>query len=315
MKRIFFTGASGCIGHYLAESLIEDTNHELFLLVRNPAKLKFDSQKRAGIKILQGDLRNIEQYSDLLSTMDVAILAATSWGGIEETNQINVVQTLALMELLDCQKCEQVIYFSTASILNQNNELLPEAAEFGTNYIKTKYECCTRLPELEIYPKITTIFPTLVIGGDENKPYSHLYAGLPDVLKWIDLIRWFKADGSFHFIHGRDIAQVVTHLVDNPPQKTRKIVLGNERITVNQGIEIISNYLGKNIYFRIPLSVNLANLFIKIFQIKVQAWDQFSLRYRHFTHKEVFNSASFGLTNYCSTLTDVLRLRGISGKN
>jgi nucleoside-diphosphate-sugar epimerase len=312
MKRIFLTGASGCIGHYLAEILIQDTDHELFLLVRNPAKLQFNYQARSGIHIIPGDLQEIEEYSDLLKTIDVAILAATSWGGVKETKQINVVKTLALMNLLDPEKCEQVIYFSTASILNQQNELLKEAGEFGTTYISTKYECCTRLPELAIYPKITTVFPTLVIGGDENKPYSHLYAGLPDVLKWIKLIRWFKADGSFHFIHGQDIAQVVAYLLDHPQPPERKIVLGNKRITVDQGVKEICDYLGVKIYFRIPLSIALANFFIKVFRMRVQAWDQFSLKYRHFTHKQVFNPSRFGLSNYCSTLAEVLKLRGIS---
>jgi nucleoside-diphosphate-sugar epimerase len=56
MKRIFITGASGCIGHYMTEALIQNTNHELYLLVRNPDKLKFDYQARPGIHLLVGDM-------------------------------------------------------------------------------------------------------------------------------------------------------------------------------------------------------------------------------------------------------------------
>ncbi|NJK53172.1 MAG: NAD(P)-dependent oxidoreductase, partial [Leptolyngbyaceae cyanobacterium SU_3_3] len=48
-KRIFVTGASGCIGHYIAETLIQETEHELFLMVRNPDKLKFDVHARPGV--------------------------------------------------------------------------------------------------------------------------------------------------------------------------------------------------------------------------------------------------------------------------
>ncbi len=89
-KRILITGASGCIGHYIAESLIQETQHELFLVVRNPSKLKFDYQTRPGITLLQADLREIEQFQDLLQTINCAVLVATAWGGAQEVVEVNV---------------------------------------------------------------------------------------------------------------------------------------------------------------------------------------------------------------------------------
>jgi nucleoside-diphosphate-sugar epimerase len=317
MKRIFVTGASGCIGHYIAEALIQGTEHELFLLVRNPDKLQFDYQARSGVNILQGDLQHIEKFSKLLhQEIDVAILAATSWGGTEEAYEINIVKTLTLLKLLDPQICEQVIYFSTASILDRHNQLLPEAGQLGTDYIRTKYQCFSQLSQLPIADRITALFPTLVFGGDKNKPLSHLSSGWSEVVKWIDLIRWLKADGSFHFIHARDIAQVVCYLVENPPsicvdweqeKLVRKLVLGNAPITANEAIEQICNYLNKKIYLRIPLSIGLMNLLIKIFRIQMDSWSRFALNYRHFVHQNPVNPASLGLDNYCSTLTDIMQ--------
>jgi len=181
-KRIFLTGASGCIGHYIAEALIQETEHELYLLVRNPDKLGFDYESRPGITILQADLRQIERFSALLKTMDVAILAATAWGGQQESFDINVVKTIRLMDLLDPSVCQQVIYFSTASVLDRNNKLLKEAGQLGTDYIRSKYNCLMQLSKLAIAPRITTLFPTLVLGGDANKPYSHISAGIRDVV-------------------------------------------------------------------------------------------------------------------------------------
>ncbi|MCY7393159.1 MAG: NAD(P)-dependent oxidoreductase, partial [Leptolyngbyaceae cyanobacterium CAN_BIN12] len=134
-KRIFVTGASGCIGHYIVETLIQETNHDLFLLVRNPDKLKIDYTVRPGITVLQGNMREIEQFSDLLKTIDCAILIATAWGGPEEVYDINVVKTIRLLNLLDPEICQLVFYFSTASILDRNNQPLKEAGEVGTDYI------------------------------------------------------------------------------------------------------------------------------------------------------------------------------------
>jgi nucleoside-diphosphate-sugar epimerase len=324
MKRIFITGASGCIGHYIAESLIQETNHELFLLVRDPDKLKFDCQARSGIHILQGDLSRIEEYSDLLlKEIEVAILAATAWGGMGETYDINVVKTLALLNMLNPTICDRVLYFSTASILDRHNQLLLSASQFGHDYIRTKYQCFSQLDNSAIADKIITLFPTLVFGGDGKKPMSHLTAGLPEVIKWINLIRWFSVDGSFHFIHARDIAQIVTLLIEYPgnfiPKATvvetkpsiQCLVLGNEAISVDRAIAEICAYFKRKIYLRIPLYIWLTDIMIEIFQIQMDSWSHFSLNYRHFVYQNPVTPASFGLKNYCSTVAEVMKLSGL----
>jgi nucleoside-diphosphate-sugar epimerase len=311
-KRILVTGASGCIGHYISEALIQETEHELYLLVRNPKKLQVDTQARPGVTVLQGDMQEIGKFADLLKTIDVAVLTATAWGG-DATFDINVHKTHELLNLLDPNRCEQVIYFSTASVLDRNNQPLKEAGELGTDYIRSKYDCLHKIPGLAIAPKVTTVFPTLVVGGDSNKPYSHVTSGIPEVTKYIDLIRYLKADGSFHFIHGRDIASVVRYLIDNPPKEDepRSLVLGQAQLTVNQAIEEVCAYLGKKIFFRIPLSLSLANLIIVLFRIEMAAWDRFSMNYRHFTYQNFINPGSFGLPNYCATVSDVLKISGV----
>ncbi|KAB8319759.1 NAD(P)-dependent oxidoreductase [Tolypothrix campylonemoides VB511288] len=311
-KRILVTGASGCIGHYISETLIQETQHELYLLVRNPKKLQVDTQARPGVTVLQADMQEIGQFADLLKTIDIAVLTATAWGG-DATFDINVHKTHELLNLLDPNRCEQVIYFSTASVLDRNNQPLKEAGKLGTDYIRSKYDCLHKIPQLAIAPKVTAVFPTLVVGGDSNKPYSHVTSGIAEVTKYIDLIRYLKADGSFHFIHGRDIATVVQYLIDNPPREDepRFVVLGQAQLTVNQAIEEVCAYLGKKIFFRIPLSLSLANLIIVLFRIQMAAWDRFSMNYRHFTYQNVVNPANLGLPNYCATMSDVLKISGV----
>ncbi|MFH7027000.1 MAG: NAD-dependent epimerase/dehydratase family protein [Heteroscytonema crispum UTEX LB 1556] len=311
-KRILVTGASGCVGHYLSESLIKETQHELYLLVRNPSKLQVDTQARLGINVLQGDMKDIGKFADLLKTIDTAVLTATAWGG-DETFEINVFKTLELMQLLDPDKCEQVIYFSTASVLDRQNQPLKEAGELGIDYIRSKYDCLQRMSKLAIAPKITKVFPTLVLGGEANKPYSHISSGIPEVTKYVDLIRFLQADGSFHFIHGRDIATTVQYLIDNPPKEgePRQLVLGQAQLTANQAIEEVCAYLGKKIIFRIPLSLSLANVLIAIFRIQMDAWSRFCMNYRHFTYQNAINPSTFDLPNYCATMSDVLRSSGV----
>lgn len=316
-KRIFLTGASGCIGHYIADQLIQQTNHDLFLFVRDPQKLKFDYNARPGITIVQGDMQEIERVERLLKTVDCAILAATSWGDPHQTHDVNVTKTIRLMNLLDPLICEQVLYFSTASILDRQNQPLSEAGTIGTDYIRSKYLCHQQLAKLAIAPQITTLFPTLVFGGDGQKPYSHLSGGFQEVIRWMDLIRFLKADASFHYLHAQDIAQVVTYLVDHPPApdgEPHEVVLGNPALTVNQAIEEICVHLNKRIFFRIPLSIQLANLIIKIFRIQMAEWDRFCLNYRHFSYQNPVHPTALDLPAYCPTVADLLRIHGIPAR-
>lgn len=317
MKKVLVTGASGCIGHYITENLIQQTNHELYLLVRTPEKLKIDCTVRPGIHVIQGDMTEIENYSELIKNIDVAVLTATAWGGTKAVSDVNVNKTILLMKMLEAGKCEQIIYFSTASILDRNNHLLPQAGQIGTDYIRSKYECYGQFSRLPLAKIVTTLYPTLVLGGDENKPLSHLTSGLPQVVKWIDLIRFLKADGSFHFIHGKDIAAVVNHLINNPPGEgeSRQLVLGTEPVTVNQAVETACNYLGKEIKFRLDLNPTLADIIIKIFRIQMAAWDRFCLEYRHFTYQNPVNPATFGGPVYCQTFNDVLKVSGVPQKS
>jgi len=316
MKRVFVTGISGCIGHYLAEELLPKSDYELFFLVRNPQKLQFVPQDFPQVQLLVGELANIEEHAQLLATMDCVVLIATSWGDPQETLQTNVVKTLALINLLNPQRCEQIIYFSTASILNRQGQPLMEAGTLGTDYIRTKYLCHQALAgglrennlaaNPDLATKITVVYPTLVFGGEKDKPYSHLSGGLADILKWLALIRWFRADGSFHFIHARDIARVVAYLIDHPQGQRQDLVLGNAPLTVTEALAQICDYLQQPIYYQIPLSIGLANLFIRLFRIQMAPWDRFCLDYRHFTYPQPVNPTTLGLESYCATVAELM---------
>jgi nucleoside-diphosphate-sugar epimerase len=319
--RILVTGASGCVGHYVSETLIQNTEHELFLFVRNPAKLTVDIAARPGIHVIKTDMMEIEQQAELLKTINVAVLTAAGWGG-QEAFDINFTKTHALFDLLDPKICEQVIYFSTQSVLDRDNQLLPEAGKIGTDYIMSKHQCLDKLTKEAKAPdganriasKITTVFPTLVLGGDGTKPYSFLSADLPNITKYAGLLQFFTADMSFHFIHAKDIAEVVRHLIAHPEiadKFDRRVVLGNKLISGNDGITEICGYFGKKSPFRIPLSNTIANFFIKIFKIQMAEWDRFCLNYRHFSSNNPVSPATFGLPTYAPTISDIFRTRGL----
>ncbi len=315
-KRIFITGGSGCVGHYLAEMLIQKTEHELFFLIRNPHKLKFNFQSRPGVHLIPGTLQDTTPYIELLPSMNSAILLATQWGG-EDTFKVNLTGNLSLMQALNPQICEQVIYFSTASILDQNLQLLPQAKTLGTEYIRSKFMCYEQLPTLPIYHRLTVVFPTLIFGGDKDKPPTHISTGLDQLPRYLRWVRWVRADGCFHFIHAQDIAQILLYYLAHPPQEFRQFVLGNEVIWLNDAVQELCDYFGVRIPpWRLNLTPRRVAFLMRVARwlgAQFIPWDDFCAEYRYFCYEPVVHPSRLGLPACCQTLSELLGVLGIPG--
>jgi nucleoside-diphosphate-sugar epimerase len=322
--RILITGAGGCVGQYTAEHLYRHSNAELLLLLRDPSKLKAVPADDPRITLLVGDLRDLEPHAAAIATATRVIHTATAWGDPQRAQQVNVVAVKRLLALLDPARLEQVIYFSTASILDRNLNLLPEAMAYGTEYIQTKAQCLQDLERHPLAERIVAVFPTLVFGGrvgpGDCHPTSYLTAGVKEGLSWLWLAKWLRTEASFHFIHAADIATVCAHLATTPQRPNpepgqgavRRLVLGQAPITINQFVASLVRWRrGWLPPVGIDLQGWLIEGLIKLLRIEVNAWDRFSIRQRHFVHQPVSPPERFGLTSYAPTLEAVLDTAGV----
>jgi nucleoside-diphosphate-sugar epimerase len=322
--RILITGASGCVGQYIAETLYRHSEAHLLLLLRDPAKLMAVPRSDARITLLVGDLRDLEPHANAIASAQRVIHTATAWGDPKRAQDVNVVAVKTLLGMLDPERLEQLIYFSTASILDRHLQLLPEARAYGTEYIQTKAQC---LQDLEVHPlaeRIVAVFPTLVFGGrlgsGDPHPTSYLTAGVGEALRWLWLARWLRADASFHFIHAADIATVCAHLATTPHQPNpeagqgpvRRLVLGQAPLTVNDAVATLCRWRG---VWHPPVGLDLQGWLIegliRLLRLEVNAWDRFSIRQRHFVHQPVSPPERFGLKSLAPTLERVLETAAV----
>ena len=329
-QRILITGASGCVGQHIADQLFRETDAELLLWLRDPAKLTAVPADHPRITLLVGDLRDGEPHRAAIASADRIIHTATAWGDPERAMQVNVVAVKALLAAADPGRLQQVIYFSTASILNRELQTLPEAMEFGTEYIQTKAICLGQLEQHALAPKIVAVFPTLVFGGKlgpagqanggDHHPTSYLTAGLLEAVKFLWLAKWLRAEASFHFIHAADIATVCAHLATTPHQVNpepgqgplRRLVLGQKVVTVNGTVASLCRWRGG---WYPPMAVDLRgwliNGLIKLLRIEITPWDLFSIQQRHFIHEPVSPPERFGLVSLAPTLEAVFETAGL----
>ncbi len=321
---ILITGASGCVGQYITSWLIENSNSELYLWVRDPKKITSINLNNPKIRLLVGDLRQANKFKEEISKVNRVIHTATAWGDPQRAKEVNIIAVKNLFNLLNPSNIKQIIYFSTASVLDKNLNLLPEAFKYGTEYIQTKAQCLKELESHKLSTKIIAVFPTLVFGGrlDGNSrfPTSYLTEGLREAFRWIWLARWIKAFSRFHFIHAADIAFICGHLATSHVEPTtpvenskiKKLVLGQPYTNIDIAIQTILNWRGMRKVPQIPLWTWLVELLTIILPIQITNWDRFSLRQRHFIHDPITFPEKFGGKSYAKTLNQVLHKSGLT---
>jgi len=323
LSRILITGASGCVGQYITRWLLQNSDAELLLWLRDPSKLTAVPADHPRIRLLVGDLRDTDRFAAELATVQRVIHTATAWGDPERAIQVNVVAVKRMLDLLDPAVVEQIIYFSTASILDRHLSPLPEALAYGTEYIQTKARCLQDLEQHPYAAKTIAVFPTLVFGGrlDGTSPFptSYLTEGLGEASRWLWLARWLRADASFHFIHAEDIARICGQFAINPhtPNREpgqgplRRIVMGQPALSVNDAVASLCRWQGVWRTPGIPLLPWLIEFLIRVLPIEVNAWDRFSIRQRHFIHDPASTPERFGGISHAPNLETVLGDSGL----
>ena len=321
---ILITGASGCVGQYTANWLIKNSNSELFLWVRDPKKLTSINLNNPRVKVLVGDLREPNKFKKEISKVNRVIHTATAWGDPKRAKEVNIVAVKKLLNLLNPSNIKQIIYFSTASVLDKNLKLLPEAFKYGTEYIQSKAQCLIELESHQLSPKIIAVFPTLVFGGrldgKSKFPTSYLTEGLGEALKWIWLARWIKVFSKFHFIHAADIAFICGHLATSDfeqkqtvsKEKIKKLVLGQPHISIDIAIQTLLRWKGMRRVPQIPLWNWLVECLTILLPIQITNWDRFSLKQRHFIHDPITSPETYGGKSYAKNLNQVLHSSGLT---
>ncbi|MBU6429739.1 MAG: NAD(P)H-binding protein, partial [Cyanobacteria bacterium REEB65] len=64
-RHVFVTGASGCVGHYVVESLLQNPLFRIHALLRDPGKLRADLCER--VEVMRGSLEDLSSFQAQLA--------------------------------------------------------------------------------------------------------------------------------------------------------------------------------------------------------------------------------------------------------
>lgn len=312
---VFMTGATGCIGSYILTELLQHSRAHIMVLVRPPKSLPAILQNHRQIEILYGDLNQIHRFKSELAKTRILIHTAVAWGG-SASFTVNLRQTHQLLAALNPEVCEQIIYFSTASLLGKQADWTQRSLYAGTDYIRSKSACMQWLKHQWLKNSIWsnrfyTLFPTVVLGGDENHPWSAASKGLKQLPQWLPWLNLISAQGRFHWIHARDIARMVYHWITKgwPAQE---VILGNPAQHVTEVLEHLRQYAGLPKLPRLPLDPCLPIL-LPLLSMWMSNWDRYSFYHRHLQYPCI-DPRKCGLEPGYENLADVLKELQISFK-
>ena len=116
MKKVLVTGATGFLGKYVVEELVEH-GYQVRAFGRNRAIGQ--SLVNASVTFIQGDLTNQEDLTKACQEMDMVVHAgalSTFWGPWEDFYQTNVLGTKYVLEACREAKIERLVYVSSPSI-------------------------------------------------------------------------------------------------------------------------------------------------------------------------------------------------------
>lgn len=299
---VFVTGAAGCVGHYVLRELLKNPDIHIHALVRFPKNVMISDPR---ITLYEGNLEELAPHQDVLSTVSYIVHIATTWIGEEACRKVNIESAHVLLSYTNPHVFKKMLYFSTASILGQDNKPIEEAGKFGTTYIRTKHEAFFKLKNSAYADKIVTVFPTLVIGGDKTFPKSHITEGLVPNSKYLNALKFFDCDGAFHFLHAQDIATVSLHLMFHS-EGGKDYVLGQPKVTFREAIDTLCVAFGKSkAPFRFLLTPKRVFRICKWLRIYIGPWERYCIEHPQMVYTTV-NPQTFGLPTAFPAFRDIV---------
>jgi UDP-glucose 4-epimerase len=124
--RVFVTGGTGFIGHYVVKSLLEK-GHEVVIATRHPNKVP-SLRSHANVSFVEASLTDFEKLGAGLEGCDACIHIALGWGETPISMLMNDTRaTVNLLEMSARAGCKKFIYTSSTAAMGRMRPVMREA--------------------------------------------------------------------------------------------------------------------------------------------------------------------------------------------
>lgn len=218
--RVFLTGGTGFLGHYIAKELL-DYGHTLRILARNPAKIPALAAHPM-VEMVPGELLDFEIISSALEGCEACVHVALGWGETPLTMLDNDTRATAhLLQAAHDRGCNRFIYTSSTAAFG---ELRPIQQESLCTLPQDLYGATKAASEAFVLGyrhhgfRRNIIRPGYIFGnpawpGGVTQPDPR-FRHIAQCVRSNTPIHVIQNDGT-QFIHGAQIAQVYRALLES----------------------------------------------------------------------------------------------------
>jgi len=233
--KIFLTGGTGFIGHFVAKEFLE-YGHSLKILARNPDKIP-SLAKHDNVKMIGADLLDSEAIKKGLEGCDACVHIALGWGETPlEMLAKDTTATVQLLEFAANAGCEKFIYTSSTAALGKirhdsNEEMVCKPVDLygatkaaGEAYV---LGANSKMKRNIIRPGYT--FGQLAFPDGVTQPDRRFF-NITQAVKENQIIHLTKNDGT-QFIHASQLAMLYSAVLKSDLNEEVFFGLGTEWIS------------------------------------------------------------------------------------
>ena len=202
MKTVLVTGATGFLGKYVVDELVEH-GYQVRAFGRNSKVGR--SLENSSVSFFQGDLTKADDVLEACKGMDLVVHAgalSTVWGPWEDFYQANVLGTKYVLEACRQTGIQRLVYVSSPSIYAAPKDQLaikesdaPEENNLN-NYIRSKLASEKLFKD---YPDV----PSIILRAFWDWGYQHLATGYQSESKTRNSFDWRWASAHGHDLRGK----------------------------------------------------------------------------------------------------------------
>jgi dihydroflavonol-4-reductase len=249
---VFITGGTGLLGKTIISQLL-DQGHEVTALVRSVEQGKA-LLNPARVRLVKGDLLDIDQFSDSLRGHDVLIHSAAYYtefikGGGKNSDmarQVNVQGTINLFKAARENSIKNIVYISSCGVLEEQKGLKSDentsyALDTFDGYFRSKIDAELKIKVfLEENPsvRVVSILPSVMVGPCDTAPTP--YGSF--LIQLANARVPFVLPGQMSIVDVRDLAKAAINAIQIGKSGQRFVVGGitHDNQTIYDTVEKIT---------------------------------------------------------------------------